>query len=223
MSLLFNNYRSDSEPLKKVVRDRLVATNVYVSNRVAVFAMLAPLEAKREVGEFHRDHSFRVGLLCADIAKHENVDERALLLAGLLHDVGKALVPSCTLCATERWTAEDRKAMEPHVADGFRLLRDRFDFTAQVILWHHWFQVGGYPAMMPDGSVPSFSGETLERAKHFGALLMVADVFDAMHRVNTSTGDHALSAAEIRDKMFVLQPEILGDLVSRLYVDGVLK
>lgn len=234
----FSNYRNDIFPLEDMVLRRALALKVADEDWKAINAMLAPLGAKPKGGIYHRDHSWRVGLLASEIAgaitdpnekqlvggygdKPHN-PPKALFFAGLLHDVGKALVPACTLCATEKWTDEDRKNMEPHVMDGFRMLRDRFDFTAHVIVWHHKLQRGGYPAELPAALQP-FSEETLEKAKEYGKLLMVADVFDAMHRVNSATGGEALSPEKIKYRMKQLHPELLGDLVSRLYEKGVLR
>jgi len=241
----FVPYRKDIFPLEDMVLRRALALKVADEDWSAINAMLAPLGAKK-AGVYHRDHSYRVGLLASEIAEaigiptfHPRNPERegwqgpyditwdysapnALFFAGLLHDIGKALVPACTLCATEKWTDEDRKNMEPHVLDGFRMLRDRFDFTAHVIVWHHRFQSGGYPAELPEKLQP-FSDEALEKAKEYGKLLMVADVFDAMHRINSATGGVALTSEEIKTRMLKLHPELLGDLVSRLYEKGVLR
>jgi len=231
----FVPYRKDIFPLEDMVLRRALALDVKDDDWKAINAMLAPLGAKPKGGVYHRDHSYRVGLLASEIAAETATDTmnvfvsgkvltpiKALFFAGLLHDVGKALVPACTLCATEKWTDEDRKNMEPHVLDGFRMLRDRFDFTAHVIVWHHAFQAGGYPKELPAALQP-FSEETLEKAKEYGKLLMVADVFDALHRVNSATGGVALTSEEIKTRMLKLHPELLGDLVSRLYEKGVLR
>lgn len=187
---------------------------------VAVEAMLAPLRAKRDGGLFHYYHSLRVGLLCARIGRcfttAESIfDSRALLLAGLLHDIGKALVPMCTLCATEKWTEEDRIAMEPHVMDGFRMLRDRFDFTAHVIARHHRNQSGGYPKELPAPTQP-FSQATINKIDAHARLLTIADVFDAMHRINSGTDGRALTDAEIEERMQRVDP-----YVPLLYERGV--
>jgi HD-GYP domain-containing protein (c-di-GMP phosphodiesterase class II) len=227
----FADYRRDPISLEDMVRSRMTTLGVAQADEDAVYAMLAPLGAKREAGQFHRDHSLRVGLLASEIAfevsesrrlRQQLDDARPLFFAGLLHDVGKALVPACTLCATERWTADDQREMEKHVVDGFRMLRDRFDFTAHVIVWHHRFQRGGYPAELPAPLQP-FSDTTLKKAERAGELLMVADVFDAMHRVNSATRGRALSSTEIKQKMLALHPERLGNLIPRLYEKGVLR
>jgi len=231
----FNDYRTDKSPLEVQVAYRAGQLAVKPNDLTAIWKLLGPLEVKHEPGRFHRDHSMRVGLLAAEIAAHIKIfdgfcsrcwlpkteDARSLFFAGLLHDVGKALVPACTLSATTKWTSEDQLAMEQHVLDGFRLLRDRFDFTAHVIVWHHRFQARGYPAELP-GPLQPFSEDTLKLAERYGQILMLADVYDAMHRVNSATEGKFLSSEEIREKMERLHPEIFGDLVSRLYEAGVL-
>jgi HD-GYP domain-containing protein (c-di-GMP phosphodiesterase class II) len=234
----FNNYRTDKSSLEVQVAYRAGHLGVKIEDLDAIWKLLGPLETKREPGHFHRDHSMRVGLLASEMAKHvllldsfpskpyttrlEDVGpERSLFFAGLLHDVGKALVPACTLAATTKWTSEDQLAMEQHVLDGFRLLRDRFDFTAHVIAWHHRFQARGYPAELP-GPLQPFSEDTLKLAERYGQILMLADVYDAMHRANSATEGRFLSSAEIREKMEKLHPEMFGDLVPRLYATEVL-
>jgi len=223
----FNDYRSSVLPLEQEVAHRAGQLGVKADDLAAIWKLLGPLEVKREAGCFHRDHSMRVGLLASEIAQFTQMvwyksHGRALFFAGLLHDVGKALVPACTLAATEKWTSEDQLAMEAHVIDGFRLLRDRFDFTAHVIIWHHRFQTRGYPKELPAPLQP-FSEETLKLAERYGQILMLADVYDAMHRVNSATGGEFLSSEEIRSRMEKLHPEIFGDLVPRLYAAGVLR
>ncbi|HET6956746.1 MAG TPA: HD domain-containing protein [Vicinamibacterales bacterium] len=226
----FNDYRDHTLSLETEVAFRAGQLGVQQDDLAAIWKLLAPLETKREPGCFHRDHSMRVGLLASTIASFslpyphtESLRrERSLFFAGLLHDVGKALVPACTLAATTQWTDEDQLAMEQHVFDGFRLLRDRFDFTAHVIVWHHRFQNRSYPKELPAPLQP-FSEETLQLAESYGQILMLADVYDAMHRVNSASGGKFLSTEEIREKMEKLHPEIFGDLVPRLYKAKVLR
>lgn len=206
--------------LEKTVRDRLRKIGARKEDIQAIFSFLKPLGEKGSAGVLHRNHSLRVGLLAADIAKHLGLDERALLFAGLVHDVGKALVPTCTLGRTDAWTSTDQALMEAHVLDGFRMLRDRLDFTAQVIVQHHRFQGSrSYPKELPPAPAP-FSQETLDKAKHYAQILALADVFDALHRVNSSSGGKALSSAEIHEKMFQFHPADVH-LIAELYDAGI--
>lgn len=105
--------------------------------------------------------------------------------------------------------------------DGFRLLRDRFDFTAHAIVWHHRFQSRGYPKDLPAPLQP-FSDTTLAMVRRVGEILAIADVFDALHRVNSGSGGAALTSAEIEGKMKSAFPDHL-DLVASLYTKGVLR
>lgn len=209
-------YRLDSRPLPLQVAYCMRQQRVSPEDRDAVWCMLAPLGTKRAAGVFHRDHSLRVGLLSCEIGACLGVDPKALLFAGLLHDVGKAQVPLCTLCATETWTATDQSNIEQHVLDGFRMLRDRFDFTAHVIARHHRFQARGYPVELP---THSYSAATEAKIARCSELLAIADAFDAKHRINSGTGGRALSAAQIRDELLTKHP---GADVPALYASGVL-
>src|SRR4051812_3251898 len=86
-------------------------------------AYIEPLRLKGEEGQFHYEHSVRVGIVGADIAHRMGLDPKVLLYAGLMHDIGKALVPVDVLGKTESWTKADSETMKPHVIDGYKLLR----------------------------------------------------------------------------------------------------
>lgn len=149
--------------------------------RTAIDAMLAPLKLK---SPFHYGHSLRVGILAKNIADFMHVDPKPLFYAGLLHDIGKALVPPDTLHKTGTWTEEDRATLRPHVIDSFRLLQGAMDFTAQIIVWHHRFQKDCYPVDLP-ADLHEYSPGTKATIQMYGRLLMIADVWDALHRFNS--------------------------------------
>lgn len=148
------------------------------------------------------------------------VDERALFYAGLLHDIGKCLTDPKVLSKTQSWSAEDAKEMEPHVMDGFRLLRGKFDFSAQILAWHHQFQRNGYPKELPPPLHP-FSKGTEVAISMYGRLLALADTYDAFHRVNFQDGAvRKLSDEEIKKGMLERNPD-QRVLVENLYTAGV--
>lgn len=189
------------------------AAGVEKTDQYALLSMLLPLKIKSQE---HYEHSIRVGLLAYEIGLAMGLDAKALFFAGALHDVGKALVPKVTLDRTVSWSVEDQAAIEQHVADGWRLLRDRFDFTAEVIAWHHRFQKNCYPEPMP--ALHEYSTATSVLIPFYGRLLSMADTFDALHRVN-SLGK--LTGAQIHAKMLELFPD-LKVTVGCLYATGVL-
>jgi putative nucleotidyltransferase with HDIG domain len=186
--------------------------------RQGVEALLAPLRAKDQ--ETY-EHSIRVGLLARLIAHFVHLDDRPAFYAGLLHDVGKAQVRRDLLTKTAGWTAADSEEIKAHVLDGYRLVRDLFDFSAEIILWHHRFQPRAYPVELPLPLHDYGEGSRVMIA-FFGRILALADCFDALHRVNERSGQvRTLSGEEIKAEMFRLHPD-QRVLIKELYEADIL-
>ena len=152
--------------------------------KLSARSFLAILKQK---SEFTYHHSLRVGLLARRIARFMHLDEKALFFAGIFHDLGKSQVPLSTLHKTVGWSNEDARIMESHVMDSYRLLRDKFDFSAGIILWHHRFQKNCYPVELPP-DLHEYSQGTKVLIEEYGRVLAIADVYDAMHRKNDKFG-----------------------------------
>lgn len=142
-------------------------------------------------------HSIRVGVLTGRIGDHlsyKGIKGKPLFWAGLLHDPGKILVDPDLLTKKERFTARDRRMMEPHGEYGFRMLRGIHDWTAHIMVRHHRFGKHPYPKEIP----PASNGRS-EMFDVYGRLLALADYYDAlMHRDNEKFGKGKLSAKEKR-------------------------
>lgn len=176
----------------------------------------------KQKSEFTYAHSLRVGLLARKIARFMHLDEKALFFAGIFHDIGKSLVPLSTLHRTAGWTPEDAKIMEAHVTDSYRLLRDKFDFSAEIILWHHRFQKNAYPVELP-ASLHGYSEGTRVLIQEYGRVLAIADVYDAFHRKNNKFEEgESISSEQIREKMFEFNPD-RKELIEELYNVGILE
>lgn len=165
------------------------------------------------------EHSIRVGLLAYKIGKYIHLDQKALLYAGLLHDIGKAQTRLAVLQKTEGWTEADTTEIMEHVIDGYRLIRDHFDFSAEIILWHHKFQSRGYPAQMPV-ALHTYSQGTQVMIPMYGRMLSLADTFDALHRVNDKYVFGPHPGEEIKQKMLTFHPD-QRILVEDLFKDGI--
>lgn len=179
--------------------------------REGITAFLHPLKIKDPATY---DHSLRVGLLSKAIADFMHLDQRALFYAGILHDAGKALTKTETLRRTETWTAADAEEIKAHVLDGHRLLRGYFDFSAEVIIWHHRFQQKGYPEILPE-PLHGYSEGTKAMIPFYGRMLALCDVYDALHRINAKFG--ALTGEAMKEKMFLYNPDqkvLLGNLYA---------
>ncbi len=191
------------------------------TNQKHLDSLLAPLRNKDPVTNFHFLHSLRVGLLARRIGSFIHHEEKPLLLAGALHDLGKCQTCLRVLGKTGSWDDTDQEEIEHHVLDGYRLLRGRFDYSAEIMLWHHRFQESGYPEKLPP-FLHNYRQTTQLLIREYGRIVAIADVFDALHRVNEKTGEaRALTSTEIREKMFEYNPD-RKKLVHALYSSGIL-
>lgn len=163
------------------------------------------------------EHSLRVAKLGVEIAEVMHLDPKVLLFAGLLHDIGKVLSDLEVLRKKENFTQGDLKHVSLHVLDGYRMLRGLFDFTADVIVWHHEFQRNPYPATRPK-PLHDYKMGTFILIPMYGRLLALADFYEAVHRPNDRYGPQ--NGKALRE---VVQNENadLQVLVSDLYRMGV--
>ncbi len=186
------------------------------TNRTMLRSFLAPLRNKSAVTNFHYAHSLRVGLLARKIGHFTHHEEKPLFFAGSLHDLGKCQTPLDILGKTDTWSDEDQEAIQAHVMNGYQLLRGRFDISAEIMVWHHKFQENGYPEEMP-AHLHAYRETTKLLIREYGRLVALADVYDALHRVDGKFGEkRKLTGDEIREKMFEFNPD-RKKLVEALY------
>ena len=161
-------------------------------------------------------HGIRVALLCRAIARFMHLDQKAAFYSGALHDVGKAQTDPKTLTKTSGWTQADTEEIRSHVMDGYRLIRGQFEFSAEVILWHHRFQPNSYPAELP-GPLHEYSQGTKVMIPLFGRILALADQFDATHRINDKfTAGPSAVGEWVKEQMFKHNPD-QRVLIQELY------
>ena len=103
----FAHYLDPRIPLEQHLVSAFEELRIASEQREALIGFLAPLKVKSKQTY---EHSLRVGLLARRISRFMHLDERALLYAGLMHDVGKALTPLEKLHKTDGWSAEDTAA-----------------------------------------------------------------------------------------------------------------
>jgi putative nucleotidyltransferase with HDIG domain len=137
---------------------------------------LISLARMRQKDSFTYMHSIAVCALMINLARRLDLDRGSLQdmgVAGLLHDVGKMLVPPAVLNKPGALTDEETAIMRLHVVRGHELLkgmRNVPQVALDVCLNHHEkFDGSGYPH--------GLAGEQISLAARMGA---VCDVYDAI-------------------------------------------
>lgn len=137
---------------------------------------LISLARLKDADDYTYMHSVAVCALMVALARQLGFGEsetREAGMAGLLHDLGKALSPSEVLNKPGKLTDAEFAIMKQHPVDGHRLLVEGSsvsDITLDVCLHHHEKMDGtGYPDRLPGDKITLFA--------RMGA---VCDVYDAI-------------------------------------------
>ncbi|MCR8964039.1 HD-GYP domain-containing protein [Brevibacillus halotolerans] len=121
-------------------------------------------------------HSINVGILSAIIANLVGMPQEEVEMmgvAGLLHDIGKMLVPSKIVMKPDRLTEDEFEIMKLHTVYGHDLFQKSGEFPdvfAQIALLHHERMDGsGYPEQRIGDEIPLSC-----------QIVAIADMFDAI-------------------------------------------
>ena len=125
---------------------------------------------------YTNNHSERVALYSLLFAKELNISElEEVETAGLLHDIGKIIIPNSILCKEGRLTSEEYEIIKTHPNNSELLLQgyDTFSEILPAIKHHHERWDGfGYP-----------NGIEKEKIPYIARIIMLADTYDAMTSV----------------------------------------
>lgn len=155
-----------------------------------VFSMLRPgqttidffdmLHNLRSVDDSVYAHSLNVALISRTIGKWLKIpaeDLETLTLAGLLHDIGKSLIPYELLNKQEELTDEDHNLLCQHAQLGYDLLRPlplNTHVKKAALMHHERCDGSGYPGKA-----------TTDDIDDFAHIIAIADVYDAMTAART--------------------------------------
>ncbi len=141
-------------------------------NGIHVFEMLHGI---RDYDDMTYVHSLNVSLICSIFAgwlKMSKEETRVLTLAGLLHDIGKMLIPKGIIGKPARLTEDEFEEMKMHSIKGYQVLKDlnldiRIKYAA--LMHHERCDGSGYP-----------NGFMANQIEDFSKIVAIADVYDAM-------------------------------------------
>ncbi len=168
--VVMQNEKIDSEEILEEVEDVVSKSR----NSIHVLDMLQCMKGYDDVTYVH---SMNVSLLSNLIGKLafpdiSEEDLQILTLAGLLHDVGKLMVPDDVLLKPDRLTISEYNLVKTHVLHGNNILKNsNLDpRIAEVAMRHHERCDGsGYPGKYKK-----------DQASSFARIVAIADTYDAM-------------------------------------------
>lgn len=131
---------------------------------------------RRDIRPGERGHSSRVALLARAIAvEMDHGDPEDAYLAGLLHDVGKTLLPWDPATIPRQLTNIETGIVQTHSALGARAAEQAgvsLDVVQGILFHHERLDGSGYPAGLVGEAVPVLS-----------LIVAVADIYDALANV----------------------------------------
>ena len=130
----------------------------------------------KSADEYTYNHSINVAIyamLIGSWMKLPEIDIQYLVLAGILHDVGKSKIPNEILNKNTRLTDEEFAIMKKHSHLGYCIVKDMEnipeDVKKAVLMHHEKLDGSGYPLRCKSKQIPKFA-----------QILAVADVYDAL-------------------------------------------
>lgn len=148
-------------------------------------------------------HSVNVAITAGVLGKWLGLEEEVvhnLILAGLLHDIGKARIPLDILHKPANLDSSEMKIMKKHTVLGYSLLQSTERVSKLVKLWilqhHERLDGSGYPYAFKGGQI-----------SYHAQIIAVADIYDAM----TSQRFHREA-----DTPFSVIDELSGEMFGKL-------
>jgi putative nucleotidyltransferase with HDIG domain len=185
--------------------------------------ILAYLTVLKQRDEKTYEHSIRVALKTVEIVKQAHmpgITPRMMLWAGLLHDIGKTLIPPELLKKTGGFTEADYQGMEPHVEYGWKMLQACHDYTAHIIVRHHQFGPKPYPSVLPD--LPGYLKDKRGMIDTAARLLSLADYYDAIATRQNNKFGKPLTPEE-KKAQYEKDNADRAELVLQLEIAGILR
>lgn len=167
--ILFNDITLDTGTLFQTAMPLLENSQT----SIALFDMLHNMRA---VNDSIYAHSLNVALITGVFGKWLNMtqeDLNTLVLAALLHDIGKIQIPTEILDKPGKYTEEEFALVQKHPLLGYQLLQNHPQLDPRIknaaLMHHERCDGSGYPQALSADAIDDFA-----------QIIAIADVYDAM-------------------------------------------
>lgn len=151
------------------------------------------------------DHVRRVALLAEAVAIHLEKDGKAAFFAGLLHDIGKLVLPY-PLFDGHEISAEEYAEVKQHALASFEALNDLHMFCALCAGLHHAMYQKGYGITMAD--IPtSIQPATAKKILEIAAIVSIVDFIEAYTFRKTKILDGSGNAPSLEEMLKTKYPD----------------
>jgi putative nucleotidyltransferase with HDIG domain len=134
-----------------------------------------------------KDHVERVSLLAENTARILRKDMKAAFFAGLLHDVGKLVLPA-NLFDGHNVDAKEYDEIKTHAQAGFKALQKFHLFIALCAGFHHNLYKAGY-GLKADIFPKEWSPATVKKVLEISMIISICDFVDAYTHRETKIKD----------------------------------
>ncbi|MBP1755542.1 MAG: hypothetical protein H6Q59_1940 [Firmicutes bacterium] len=180
-------YQNSVNSVKEIINDLAAGrgldnekiTEISSSLYENMFSNIAVTECLNKIkiaDEYTYSHSVNVSLYSMLIGKWLDLPEseiKLLMIAGILHDVGKSKIPIDILNKRGPLTKEEFEVIKMHPLLGYEIIKDNTSINKKVkeaVLMHHEKENGtGYPFGIKSVNISSFA-----------KIISIADAFDAL-------------------------------------------
>ncbi|WKY45747.1 PAS domain S-box protein [Eubacteriaceae bacterium ES2] len=163
------------EETVKIAENMMYKNKVQSSRLMRDQTIILIQETLNKKSDMERIHSQRVGRIAKYLGEAMNLtieQVKMLETIGLLHDLGKIIVPEEILKKEGKLSEKEYSIMKNHAETGYQILKSVEEYVpiAEIVLSHHeWWDGTGYPRNLSGLDIPFFS-----------RIIQVADAYEAM-------------------------------------------
>jgi putative nucleotidyltransferase with HDIG domain len=169
-----------------------------------------------------KEHIERVALLAEAVAIELKKDVRATFFAGLLHDIGKLILPYYLFDGRDI-SQEEYEEVKQHALAGFESLAGFHHFIALCAGLHHNLYKRGYGLTVEDFN-DNWSPATIKKVLEISAIVSICDFIDAFtHRQTKIKDGSEPSGVSLQDRLLEKYPDDQLTITTALAVSQRLK